>query len=154
MGKEQEHSPKKKQRTSKWNLFKLKLRVWQGQVKPSFPTSHTALRHPALALECFLGSHTKPLSSKVFRGQSRICCHSTTLAVLLSRNNDRHVFLKSTLLIFSDKNWSTATRILAAIKPKAFQFPLKYHWSFCYFFFLWAPFIFSVSHVYLAVLVF
>lgn len=86
---------------------------------PQSPTQ-AALRHPALTQEYFLGSNTKPLSSKVFRGRSGICCHSTTLAALLSRNNDRHVFLKSALLIFSDKNWSAAEKILAAIKPKAF----------------------------------
>lgn len=129
----QEHSPQrcKNQRTHRLNA---------GHHKPNEAfslTSHSsaqprqpALHHPAFTPDCFLGSNTKPLCSNALRGRLGICCQLTTLAVLLSRNNDRHVFLKSALLIFSDKNWSTAERILAAIKPNAFEFPLKLYCSF------------------------
>lgn len=109
---------------AKWNLHRH---------IPQRPTQ-AVLRHPAFFTpECFFGSNTKPLCSNIFRGRSGICCQSTTLAASLSRNNDGHVFLKSALPIFSDKNWSTAERILAAIKPEALEFPLKLYCSLYYF---------------------
>lgn len=83
VGKVQEQSPEKKQRAGKWNFFKLKLGVWQGQVKPSFPTSHTAQpRQPCVILlsprSVFLGvtpSHFPAKSLGVNQGYAVIRPH-------------------------------------------------------------------------------